>query len=652
MKRFKIIIYVSLITLGSVYWYLSSPLGLEEFKPNKLNQKLKKKAKVGKKVGSLKKNTVNKKLLKKGSLKKMSNKKKSGKNVEKFTVNPKLEIQKQFSPIIEKFNEALRNRTYDLDNNIDNGILPDDSYLDGKEDKYTKFQMLGNILKDPNNVESVVVRDPTNPNKYMLKGVTEVFNFYQQNKSSPGVTVDDYVIGLVDEDDGVNKYLNFEYLHRLVGFAKYEQLDVDDDSSRENYNKKWIEQKQKFYPHGVVRTKPISISSENYTNNNKSSIEQFWIMEFLEKGDNKILKKAQKLIKMTEKSGKPDIIDFNKNKTYMEYFFDDIYNRTKLLITHGIYAISIIFIPFIIPHIFTNFKEDFQKACNNEYTCENKDERRTNNPIMDLILMNQSEPLRWIQKLSVVLVSMGSMYLLVFPSFQNYDIKSEWSFLLYTFGTIIACLYLIYQCLLLMPEHHNDAGIRSCITRIVWGSRENFSIIWSILATIMMTPISILLFFSYSLLVPFLYMFANTFLNLDNEEKPDNKLIQFFKLTLLILSVSIVIESVNCLDDYYNGFYYFKNLLITIRYILSSSSPFIVLYFLFNQAKFPKIPIQKATCKENIFNIAVEGDVVLAKVNGGVRLYLEPFLDAFQQILGIFFEKYTEMRKAISQLPN
>tara|TARA_Y100000389_G_scaffold38155_1_gene32488 strand:+ start:460 stop:2337 length:1878 start_codon:yes stop_codon:yes gene_type:complete len=624
--------------LGSVYWYLSSPLGLEEFKPNKLKQKAK----------CVEKFTVNSK--------------KFTVNPKKFTVNPKLIIQKQLSPIIEKFNKALSERTYDLDNNIDNGILPDDSYLDGKEDKYTKFQMLGNILKDPNNVESVVVRDPTNPNKYMLKGVTEVFNFYQQNKSSPGVTVDDYVIGLVDEDDGVNKYLNFEYLHRLVGFAKYEQLHVDDDSSRESYHNKWIQQKQMFFPNDVVRTKPfpndvvrtkpISISSENYTNNIYKSSNNFGSLEFFEKNDNKILKKAQKLIEMTEKNGKPDLIDFYKNKTYMNYFFDDIYNRTKLLITHGIYSISIIFIPFIIPHIFTNFKENFQKACNHEYTCREKNERQTNNPIMDLILMNQSEPLRWIQKLSIVFVSIGSIYLQVFSNFQNYEIKTEWSYLLYTFGTCIACLYLIYQCLLLMPEHHNDAGIRACVTRVVWGNRENFSIIWSSLATIMMTPISLLLFIYYSLSVPFLYMFANLFFDLNNEEKPDNKLIQFFKITLLILSVSIVIEGVNCLGDYYNGIDYFKHLLITIRYILSYLSIFCVIYYLFNQSKFPKVPIQEATCRENTFNInSLQDEVLQAKVNGGINLWLGALLDALQKGVGIFFEAYTEMRKAVSQLP-
>ena len=199
--------------------YLSSSLGLEAFNPKKLKKKLKKKAKVGKIAKSLKKNTVNKAPLKKNSFKKMAKKKKSKKNIEKFTENPKIAVQEQFSPIITKFNEALRNKTYDLDNNVDNGILPDDSYLDGKEDRSTKFQMLGNILKDPNNAESVAIRDPRNPSKYMLKGVSNI--------TKGGLTLnDDYVIGVIDEDENVNKYLNFEYLHRLYGFTAYEKIDV------------------------------------------------------------------------------------------------------------------------------------------------------------------------------------------------------------------------------------------------------------------------------------------------------------------------------------------------------------------------------------------------------------------------------------------
>tara|TARA_B100000497_G_C7372030_1_gene239556 strand:+ start:129 stop:575 length:447 start_codon:yes stop_codon:yes gene_type:complete len=147
-------------------------------------------------------------------------------------------------------------------------------------------------------------------------------------------------------------------------------------------------------------------------------------------------------------------------------------------------------------------------------------------------------------------------------------------------------------------------------------------------------------------------MFANLFFDLNNEEKPDNKLIQFFKITLLILSVSIVIEGVNCLGDYYNGIDYFKHLLITIRYILSYLSIFCVIYYLFNQSKFPKVPIQEATCRENTFNInSLQDEVLQAKVNGGINLWLGALLDALQKGVGIFFEAYTEMRKAVSQLP-
>ncbi len=170
----------------------------------------------------------------------------------------RLMIQNQYKPIIKKFNVALINNTYDLDNNVDNGIFPDNSYLDGNESRYTKFIALGNILMEKNNVNIVTIQNPVDSNKYILKGVSKVFE--------NSLTIyDEYVIGEIDTDEQVNKYLNFEYLHRLYGFLEYENIDVDDDEMREELHNYWLTEKAKFFPNGVSRS--TSISSNKSTKN-------------------------------------------------------------------------------------------------------------------------------------------------------------------------------------------------------------------------------------------------------------------------------------------------------------------------------------------------------------------------------------------------
>jgi len=157
------IIYIFLITFGSLYWYLSSPVGLEGF--NKKKKKLKKKVKTSKKLSKKNRN--------------------SNQNEE---ITEKLSMQRSVRVYFENFNKALRNNTYDIDNIVDNGLLPDDSYLDGKEDRYTKFQMLGNIFMDPNNVESIVIPD-TNRESYLLKGYSVVDKMLNsESLDSPDVT--------------------------------------------------------------------------------------------------------------------------------------------------------------------------------------------------------------------------------------------------------------------------------------------------------------------------------------------------------------------------------------------------------------------------------------------------------------------------------
>ena len=194
MTRFKLIIYIFLVTLGSAYFYLSRPLGLETFS-KKLKKKMKKKLKtkaINKAVTKPSAKAIKKSIKKTGKAMKIKQKKavKKKSNKNNFTNDYRIVIQNKYKPIINKFNTALANNTYDLDNIVDNGILPDDSYLDGNDSRYAKFRMLGNILMDPDNVESITVRDPANPDRYLLKGVSSI--------SKGGLTLtEDYVIGNV-----------------------------------------------------------------------------------------------------------------------------------------------------------------------------------------------------------------------------------------------------------------------------------------------------------------------------------------------------------------------------------------------------------------------------------------------------------------------
>ena len=440
----------------------------------------------------------------------MAKKKKSKKNIEKFTENPKIAVQEQFSPIITKFNEALRNKTYDLDNNVDNGILPDDSYLDGKEDRSTKFQMLGNILKDPNNAESVAIRDPRNPSKYMLKGVSNI--------TKGGLTLnDDYVIGVIDEDENVNKYLNFEYLHRLYGFTAYEKIDVNDDETRERLHNQWLNEKLKFFPNGIVSTTPVPMNSGsssflNASNNEKKKNDMGNFFESLKtiytKQDNSFLKKAKMLWESSsEYNGKkPRLVDSLKefSSDNKKLFLSDLLQRLSQLLAHSIFGISLIVISFLR---FPDTKDSFRKVCADVEFKNSCEYNTTSTPLFSFLAMNHSEPLRLIKSLPIVTFFLGFSYLLNSQSFLNLKMKQIWTIIFGILLGILFGIYLIYQLFLLGPEHHEEA-IGCCVFRTLWGSEnENYMIIFTVLLTLVATPIFLALFYWGAVQFHFLYYY-------------------------------------------------------------------------------------------------------------------------------------------------
>tara|TARA_Y100000389_G_C17440486_1_gene508275 strand:+ start:63 stop:2120 length:2058 start_codon:yes stop_codon:yes gene_type:complete len=533
------IIYIFLITFGSLYWYLSSPLGLEGFNFNKKKKKLKKKVKASKKLS--KKNRT------------------SNQNEDN---TEKLSMQRSVRVYFENFNKALRNNTYDIDNIVDNGLLPDDSYLDGKEDRYTKFQMLGNIFMDPNNVESIVIAD-TNRESYLLKGYSVVDKMFFGKKGSSDVTIDDYVIGVVDEDEGVNKYLNFEFFYRVFGSIIYDRLDIDDDESRENYHNRWLDLKMTFFPNGVVKTAPAKMTNV-FISKDKGLFDSLKV--FFEEVKNPHTKKANKMREAMGRGNdtKPGLADFNskKMKEYTQLFQSDITERISKLVGICIFGISLIVLPMMK---FPNTKEEFKKACKMEFKCKvsNSDEgektpkQNTNDGFMHkLLFMNQSEPLRWIKAVPILPVYFGVMFIACARFFLTLKLSKEWGDIGGIFFAILCSIYVLYQIFLLMPTHH-EMLIGCCINRRLWGGEsENLTSVIAFFLTIIATPLFVLFYVTVSGNYPFfilLYSLYKDDASLFDSEESKKYAVNFFKKALFITVVIICSEVISCIAEYYHG---------------------------------------------------------------------------------------------------
>ena len=212
--------------------------------------------------------------------------------------------------------------------------------------------------------------------------------------------------------------MNFEYLYRLYGFTAYENIDVDDDETRERLHNQWLNEKLKFFPNGIVSTTPVSMTSGNANfSNDKMKDNMGGFFESLntvyEKKDNPFLKKAKRMWEsQSDYNGeKPRLVDFVKefSSDNKKMFISDLVQRLSQLLAHGIFAISMIVIAFLR---FPDTKDRFRKVCANQEFKGSCEYDPHSSPLLTFLFMNHSEPLRWIKSLPIVTFFLGFSYLL------------------------------------------------------------------------------------------------------------------------------------------------------------------------------------------------------------------------------------------------
>ena len=152
---------------------------------------------------------------------------------------------------INDFDKSLESE--DLDNIVNNGSYSDDDFLDGKNSLFEKLLKLSSILKDDENT-FIEEKDGV----YTFKFVeNDGISMKVPNWKHPD---DIFQIGVVDDDEIVNTYLNFEYTYRLVWHTPFKDISVEDDETREYYHGMWIKHKELLYPNGVI---PLTTTSTN-----------------------------------------------------------------------------------------------------------------------------------------------------------------------------------------------------------------------------------------------------------------------------------------------------------------------------------------------------------------------------------------------------
>ena len=383
--------------------------------------------------------------------------------------------------------------------------------------------------------------------------------------------------------------MNFEYLYRLYGFIAYENIDVDDDETRERLHNNWLTEKAKFFPNGIVSSVSVTANSSNQSyfdenkNENESRVKKnldklFYgnLLDF----DNPFLKKAKKYWNNNHDGDKPRLEHIGNNGSYeipedaseseqrkvkleknnaketRNLFYKDLKNRGLQLIYHFIYAISFIMISFI--HI-PNTKEYFKKGCITEFPDCHDTMNKTTNFFFRLALMNQSEPIRWIKSIPAISVIMGFSYLLNCRRLLYSKTKTETYIILGVIFALFFGLYLCYQLFLLTPMHHENT-IGCCISRRIWASdSENYMFVIAIAMTIVATPLFLSMFLTYAGVVPFILVLFSFIINYkefnlkifdDNEGKLPRTIF------LIVCSVALFLlgaEGLKCVTDYYRN---------------------------------------------------------------------------------------------------
>ena len=143
------------------------------------------------------------------------------------------------------FNELLS--VEDLDNIVDNALIPDDSYLDSLiGTRAEKLRHLSGIVMNTDNIDIFI--EEVSGGSFQLKFLElNSEPFLEQDQS------DIFLIGRVDNDDLVNKYLNLEWIYKFRFFNLYKNLNPDDDETRDTLNGVWLNHKAKLFPNGIYR---------------------------------------------------------------------------------------------------------------------------------------------------------------------------------------------------------------------------------------------------------------------------------------------------------------------------------------------------------------------------------------------------------------
>ena len=514
-----------------------------------------------------------------------------------------------------QFDSTLKNE--DLDNIVDNGVFQEDSYLDGKQSRTEKLLKLSSILRNPDYQKTF----------FEKVGDDYVFKFIEKDGLSWKVPnwnsrSDIFQIGMVDEDEVVNKYLNFEYIYRLVWYKTFSELDIDDDETRAYYHGMWVNHKKILYPNGVIplRSMPNSTSSKEIKKNIKNiegkidkntevdSTEEFTATtEFFESDadaswnsndfstnttkknttvsssavsdffldlnkfgnyNNRYLKKA----KSTRVNGKPRFYEILNNNKQNELYFNDLKSRLGQLVLHMITAASLMLLPFIK---MGNAKKFLLISCDPD----TNDQSRMSF-LSRLFVYNQLEPLRWYKSLGPIFgITAGAVYFLNSNKLINYELSESKKTEVNAFVGIFIVFYIIYQVFLLMPLHH-DESVAKCIARRLWGKGENFLIVLVVLITIFMTSLALNTLWQFMLTIPFAIFlvsylgkeYKNSFdVNLFNKYVYDNPEAKFqntlFKWIIYIGLLIISLEMIDCTLDHFQA----SNLFINITMIIKLS---------------------------------------------------------------------------------
>lgn len=540
-----------------------------------------------------------------------------------MTIDDRLTAQQNSAATVSQFITELTNGKYDLDNIVDNGILPEDTETDiSREDKMKYFTELAYLLIDETNFENATFETG---GRYFVKGLHKAFN---------GVPPDspNFIIGTVYFDDpDINQYLNFEFVFRLFGWFVYKDLDYDDDDTREQAHKFWLDTKKLRYPDGIpkvkvkVNKKAIVGGSEDTFNKAKKNFKEYG------KYENPFLKKFKKQMKSDGNTEKLSLMHFGNMGDYVptnlqeqrelrtaqntrEQFQKDIGTRVSMLMEHFIFATSIILIPFIY---FPNTEEMMKLACMAEYpgagasvetsnACKEArgKDRSSSNFIYRLLMYNQAEIIRFTKAVPYAPILIGFAYLMNSRLLLYFETATEWQVLWGSISMVVFLIYLAFQVICIHPKPHSQT-IGCCIRRRLWSGNEQLLWIIAMVLTAILTPLFLVAFYTFGKVYPFVIAMIDILgynpveegkrrfkVYENNDGRTAKKIFLACACVFLILLTS---EITACFNDYYNSdlLKYSSLILNWITYILGIVMP-IVLVIVGVSMDNPKKHIPKA----------------------------------------------------------